>query len=144
MQCPVCAEQQVIVEHEGVELDLCVAGHGIWFDDQELHMLLESAGTAGATKSLERTFQPIGGPSGEAKKPCPRCGVKMDHVQAPAEPTPVILDRCPHGHGLWFDQGELKSVLHKHAKDGDPALERVFEHLSAFETGAADTDGTEE
>ena len=144
MQCPVCAEQLVIVEYEGVELDLCAFGHGVWFDDQELHMLLESTETAGAARSIEQSFRPVEAPAGEAKKPCPRCGAKMDHVEAPADPKPVVLDRCPHGHGLWFDEGELRSVLEKHATGEDSALGRVFAHLTAFETGGADNGDTEE
>ncbi|MCA8944574.1 MAG: zf-TFIIB domain-containing protein [Planctomycetes bacterium] len=136
MLCPVCAEEQVIVEYEGVELDLCVEGHGIWFDDQELHMLLESVDSVGAAKSLESTFEAIPSPPGETPKRCPRCSTPMEHVRAPADPDPVILDRCRHGHGLWFDAGELRAVLAKHASTEDSPIARVYEHLSAFESGA--------
>jgi Zn-finger nucleic acid-binding protein len=27
------------------------------------------------------------------------------------ETDPVTLDRCPRGHGIWFDRGEIKRVI---------------------------------
>lgn len=42
MQCPVCDQDLVIVEADGVELDVCAAGHGLWFDAGELQQILHA------------------------------------------------------------------------------------------------------
>ena len=63
---------------------------------------------------------------------CPRCRARMDHVRAPAKPDPVILDRCPHGHGLWFDAGELDQVLAGELAEDDAAFIRIKEFMGQF------------
>ena len=47
MECPVCHLDQVIVEWGDVELDVCIDGHGIWFDTDELRHLFAAAGAPG-------------------------------------------------------------------------------------------------
>ena len=42
MNCPVCKEPMIIVEHERIELDYCTTCLGVWFDAGELSLLLES------------------------------------------------------------------------------------------------------
>jgi Zn-finger nucleic acid-binding protein len=54
-------------------------------------------------------------------------------VQAGAGQDRVVIDRCPRGHGLWFDPGELQRVLASRVAASDPALARIRAHLSAFE-----------
>jgi Zn-finger nucleic acid-binding protein len=44
MKCPVCHELMMVLELEKVEIDYCVLCRGIWLDEGELEMLLESAG----------------------------------------------------------------------------------------------------
>ena len=39
----------------------------------------------------------------------------------------VLIDRCPKGHGLWFDKGELAQVL---AKGNFDKERKVIKHLS--------------
>ena len=48
----------------------------------------------------------------------------MDVVHVGDE-SPVALDRCPRGHGLWFDQGELKAVI-QHSQDGEESSVAAF------------------
>ncbi len=43
-----------------------------------------------------------------------------------------MLDRCPRGHGLWFDEGEIEQIVDQEIDVGDPALERVRAYLSRF------------
>ncbi len=138
MLCPVCQQHQVIVEFEGVELDICLDGHGTWFDDQELHQLFESLEAPAELLALTKRFERVEDPSLGEKRRCPRCTTKMDHVRAPAEPEPVILDRCPHGHGLWFDDGELQQILTASGAEDSAALERIRQYLSAFEQGSSE------
>lgn len=124
MECPSCGQPQVIVEAEGVELDLCLSGHGVWFDAQELGILLGEEAA-----ELERELRAL--PSQGRGRPCPRCSKPMELIGAPGGGA-VMLDRCPRGHGLWFDDGELEQLLHLRPSVDRAALARVADFLSRF------------
>ena len=52
---------------------------------------------------------------------CPRCVkelVQEDHLG-------VTVDRCPDGHGLWLDDGELETIA---GQERDSWLGRLFLH----------------
>ncbi|MEW6742639.1 MAG: zf-TFIIB domain-containing protein [Planctomycetota bacterium] len=150
MQCPVCRQDQIIVEVQGVELDLCPEGHGFWFDADELRQLFDAAGVGEAAQPLDlrEAAQPLdlrdaargleerlaSLPQERARpaRRCPRCRRRMVHVRASGHPAPVILDRCPRGHGLWFDQGELEQLLASELAGQDVLLARVKEFLAQF------------
>jgi Zn-finger nucleic acid-binding protein len=96
----------IILEYESVEVDFCVACAGIWLDSGELELLFgDRAITAG--------FLNAGDPAQvgtEKSRRCPICRKKMGKATSGGE-HPVVYDHCSHGHGLWFDQGELAQVL---------------------------------
>jgi Zn-finger nucleic acid-binding protein len=48
--------------------------------------------------------------TGEKMRRCPVCRKNMEKRVAGAE-KPVTYDRCSRGDGLWFDQGELDTLL---------------------------------
>ena len=105
MKCPACKAPLVVVERESIEVDWCPDCHGVWFDAGELELLAEKAG-----RKLEPDM--IGRPAGkvgEARRRCPRCRHKMEKA-SPTGGGALLLDRCPD-HGLWFDAGELGSLL---------------------------------
>ena len=130
--CPICKLDQVILEWGGVELDVCVDGHGIWFDAEELRHLFAIAGVPDAVLSLEQRLRTLPRSTRGARRRCPRCRARMDHVSVPDHPEQIVLDRCPRGHGLWFDEGEIEQILAQEIDVGDPALERVRSYLSRF------------
>ncbi|HEY5658752.1 MAG TPA: zf-TFIIB domain-containing protein [Myxococcota bacterium] len=132
MLCPVCRIDQVIVEWGGVELDVCIEGHGIWFDAQELGQLFETAGAPDAGPPLETRLQPAPRGAGGPKRRCPRCRARMDHVSLPEDPEQTVLDRCPRGHGLWFEPGELERIATLELDGSPPQLERILSHLRRF------------
>ena len=106
MDCPVCRQPLVVAEREGIELDACPWCRGLWFDAGELALLAEKMGRTLAVAE--------GAPIAEAstsEKPrkCPRCDKAMEKVTLGQSPR-VLLDRCP-SHGLWFDHGELGSLI---------------------------------
>ena len=148
MQCPVCKLDQVIVEYEGVELDVCLDGCGLWFDADELRQLFEAAGAAALLHDLEQRLEALPrGDHGPVRK-CPRCDGRMRHVRAPGGSGDVVLDRCRRGHGLWFDRGELEDVLSASQGEGEDALTKVGKFLGRFVAGednsAPDAPTTEE
>jgi len=138
MKCPVCKLDLIIVEVDGVELDTCLEGHGIWFDGDEIRQLFLAAGTPERLQSIEDRLGPP--PPGDLgpKRKCLRCGKRMDQVAAPGPDAPVILDRCPRGCGLWFDDGELEQVVRGQVPEEDEAIARVLAHLHGY--GSAGTE----
>lgn len=117
MDCPVCNTAMVVLEYDDVELDYCVQCAGIWLDTGELELLL-------GDRALIAGFLEAGNPApkGEATRRCPTCRGKMDK-RATGGPFPVLYDRCPVAHGLWFDRGELATVLqHGSAAPGGEAV----------------------
>jgi Zn-finger nucleic acid-binding protein len=123
MKCPVCHELMMVLELEKVEIDYCVLCRGIWLDEGELEMLLESAGQK---NRFLKSLSPETGIS-EKKIRCPVCRKKMDKISFLAGPgngssesvdisgqdarTKIIVDGCPRYHGIWFDRGELSQAL---------------------------------
>jgi Zn-finger nucleic acid-binding protein len=132
MLCPVCRLDQVILEWGDVELDICIEGHGIWFDAQELRHLFAAGGVPDAVLSLEERLRVLSTGTRGAKRRCPRCRTRMDHVSVPDHPEQILLDRCPRGHGLWFDEGELERIVAQEIDAGDADLERIRSYLSRF------------
>lgn len=144
MKCPVCKLDQVIVEYRGVELDMCVEGHGIWFDHDELRQLFDAAGVPELLHDLEQRLVDLPRRKSGQQRRCPRCRGKMRQVSTPGRSAEVVLDRCRRGHGLWFDKGELEEILALQLGEGDAALARVRGFLgqfagSGFEPSPADT-----
>ncbi|ARN57720.1 zf-TFIIB domain-containing protein [Sedimentisphaera salicampi] len=100
MECPVCKEPMIILELDEVEIDYCPECSGIWLDSGELELLLGEAGESLALEKAEVS---------EKKLRCPICMRKMGKVYIGSEK--VLVDSCPSGHGLWFDEGELNQVI---------------------------------
>lgn len=130
MLCPECRELLVILEVEGVELDMCVERHGIWFDAQELGQLFEICDVPEELRDLESRLEIL--PQTGAHRHCPRCRARMRLVRAPNAPDTPILDQCPEGHGLWFDRGELVALLAALLGAEDDALRHVRTFLGTF------------
>ena len=110
MDCPVCKTPMIVLEYDAVEADYCTECEGVWLDAGELELLFGDAERCAA-------FLTIGGPADakdEKPRKCPACRVTMTKEATESDP-PVLFDHCPHGHGLWFDKGELGQVL-EHGK----------------------------
>lgn len=140
MLCPHCQKPLLIVEYQGVELDGCVDGGGIWFDAQELTQLFELAGVPCELHDLEDRLEDL--EDGATRRRCPRCRGEMQPVHAPGSPDTLILDRCEREHGLFFDRGELMALLTCLLPPDDEALDRVRDFLGAF-AGTGDLSGQE-
>ncbi len=115
--CPQCAEPLIILELEGVEVDYCPKCRGTWLDAGELELIAERAGAKPGR--LHGALHAAGEGTRGGRK-CPRCRRKMRLVRI-GEPA-VELDRCPAGHGLWLDAGELGTIVREYTEAGDAAL----------------------
>ena len=134
MRCPSCNEPALALELNGVEIDRCPACAGIWLDEEEVAWLSDrsNATTHTLTTALEK------GPQGpKAKRRCPRCRrvMRLDVLLS------VELDRCPAGHGMWFDAGEVDVFLAAaHEGESAAAAAAIADILGRKQPSAPPTD----
>ena len=115
MICPVCKSDMIDVEHNRIELDYCTSCQGVWFDAEELELLLESMGFENHGLPLgDIVHAPAAEPS-EQKRKCPICGLKMKKMALGQQPE-ILIDACPQREGLWFDGGEVGQLIRQLAK----------------------------
>ena len=102
IHCPRCVGELEPITYEGVDLDICLLCHGLWFDQGELAKFnnFDSDFPFGPGKPVKG--KAIGGH-------CPRCNVVMI-VMRYAPRTNFQLDRCPECGGVWLDNGEIGKV----------------------------------
>jgi len=110
MICPVCDKDMIVVEYKGIELDYCTVCHGVWFDAGELGLLLKSLGVESLKLSVDSLLDAPEPDHKEKHCRCPICRQKMRKVTLIEQPA-IIIDACRRGDGLWFDGGELSSLL---------------------------------
>ncbi|HUT36516.1 MAG TPA: zf-TFIIB domain-containing protein [Planctomycetota bacterium] len=110
LKCPVCLEPMIVAEYEHVEIDTCVGCGGVWLDGGELEALVGSAVPPKATPDPD-----LGPPD----RDCPICVHKLAKDRYGR--TQVVVDKCPHGDGIWLDAGELEQILAAHPQaPGEP------------------------
>lgn len=113
MRCPHCKDEVLIsLEYEKVEVDYCTACKGVWLDSGELELLI---GNEEATVKFLTIGSPAQAPKGEKHRKCPECLARMTKESTTTDPA-IIFDHCPQGDGLWFDAGELATILN-HAEE---------------------------
>ena len=100
LECPACKEPMIVAEYGDVEIDTCVACGGVWLDGGELEALLGSP--------VPELAEPDAG-LGEPVRDCPVCVDKL--VKDRYGHSDVVVDKCPHGDGIWLDRGELEAIL---------------------------------
>jgi len=93
-----------ILHFQATEVDFCEHCRGVWLDAGELE---ELAGTS--DDPILVSLRQENGSANKQQRLCPRCDARLLEITVPT--TALKLDRCPKGHGLWFDEGELRQVL---------------------------------
>jgi Zn-finger nucleic acid-binding protein len=118
--CPKCGEPLIVLEFEGIEVDHCMSCGGTWLDAGELERITELAGAEPG--SLSQALEKAKGEKGDRK--CPRCRRRLRRISV-GEPAAVEIDKCPKGDGLWFDKGEIYTVV-KDFETGEGGLVARF------------------
>jgi Zn-finger nucleic acid-binding protein len=93
-----------------VEVDVCHRCRGLWLDAGELQSLMRATGATPDDPLLGFLERAGRAPAGR-KHLCPRCDRPLHEISVEQDGKALTLDRCPHGHGLWFDAGELEQLL---------------------------------
>ncbi len=102
MNCPICDVELVVVERDKIELDWCPKCSGFWFDADEWTLL-------GVKDPKHDPFCQEAVSSNEKSRRCPICNKVMEKINIDG----ILLDRCPNFHGVWFDKGEISSLVNK-------------------------------
>ncbi|MBK7228714.1 MAG: zf-TFIIB domain-containing protein [Ignavibacteriales bacterium] len=120
MNCPACKNPMIILELNQVEIDYCNSCKGIWLDSGELELIFSNSDQKSVSESFisKSDHQEVG-------RRCPNCKKKMEKVEF--ENSGIILDRCSNNHGLWFDNGELKSLLKTSADSNNKMIDLLKE-----------------
>jgi uncharacterized protein len=110
MICPVCKKDMFVIEYKQIELDYCQSCKGVWFDAGELELLLEAGDLKNARQSLGDVLHLPEAHTTEKKRRCPICARNMRKVKIGGE-AGVMIDACERNNGLWFDGGEVASLI---------------------------------
>ena len=109
--CPKCDVPLFILRFKDIEVDFCDRCRGLWLDAGELEALLNRTG-ASAGDPLLHFQQQQGVPPKGRPHLCPRCDEPLREIQVEHPGVHrLTLDKCPRGHGLWFDADELTQLL---------------------------------
>ena len=136
MQCPACrGKDMFVLEFELMELDYCPDCRGIWLDSGELELIGEKAGALqgdllSALEADENAKDAV-----RSDRACPVCNRSLQEVNTAGKAL-ITVDRCPDGHGLWFDHGELGGVIARADTDSDNALVRFFADIETVDDSA--------
>lgn len=115
MNCPRCAIEIRAEWYEGiVQVQRCPNCAGVWASNAELRRIeqqhIKDHGTElrqpadGVEDAMERGFQ-----MNEPAIQCPDCSSEMAR-QEYGLASGILVDVCPHQHGLWLDAGELGKI----------------------------------
>jgi membrane associated rhomboid family serine protease len=105
LDCPHCRHYTLEpLRHENVRLDACVHCGGVWFDPNELDIVLRRYDPNYRREgSIAKTLgQRV---SGTPKK-CPRCKVSLATYEF-EQGSDLKIDVCHSCNGVWLDKGEL-------------------------------------
>jgi uncharacterized protein len=139
--CPACKKDMIVVEHSNVELDYCLNCHGVWFDSDELELLLKCLKLDTPDLLLSHILSSEEANTTEKKIRCPICRRKMKKTTIGDHPE-ILIDACTRRDGLWFDGGEIVELVKELAKKkslGKEAQHKVLSFLGdAFKARASD------
>lgn len=127
--CPNCKISLIVLEMEGIEIDYCTECNGVWLDEGEIEMILKLEGAEPDTLANELFATK---PDAKSDKRCVRCNAKMQMVKV-GEPL-VAIDRCPLGDGVWFDQGEMQTLIQSSHTDAKGIVAQFFAELYQSDT----------
>src|SRR4051812_32711425 len=113
MNCLICDSPLTKLDHEGVAVDSCPSGHGVWLDRGELRQIAsreeaprpadeQQAALAESGTGMARVVAAM---EQEGRRNCPECARPMEKLDY-AFGSGIVIDSCAE-HGVWLDAGEL-------------------------------------
>ena len=98
--CPECAQRFVIVQVGNIAVDYCTRCKGCFFDPGELMAITHQPRDIPALNPTHR----------HSRLRCPVCGEVMWETTFQRNQN-LLVDRCPKGHGIYLQHGELERAL---------------------------------
>jgi hypothetical protein len=140
MKCPVDDTHLESREYEaGIGVDGCPVCGGVWLDPGELELIQET-GKRDYTEALQRmpdlgyrAFELAQQKQGRVLR-CPTCDAEMEKREY-ARCSQVMIDACPHCHGVWLERGELESLEVFYERARLDAVELRREFLAGLKVG---------
>ena len=99
-QCPTCHKHFYVLRLNNVEIDCCKRCESLWFDPEELKIVMNTPNDI-VDEALH---------AGKSKYNCPVCEVKLQK-RSFLFPERLVVDKCPEGHGVYFEKGELEKIF---------------------------------
>jgi Zn-finger nucleic acid-binding protein len=134
MQCPSCSTRLVSELVGGEALEACTNCEGHFASHSALRDILLAQAEVRQSVAYSRP-SPLSDPVRYRK--CPACSEPMQRKNF-AGASGVVLDVCPE-HGLWFDRGELATIMAfaatgawQHAEHDATERLKAKKHLDAF------------
>ncbi len=117
--CPACGDERKLTSRslgkDRLSVLECGSCAGLWLDSKVFQLLQEralEASTSGDLFEHERQRGHLDQPKdrhGRFYRPCPVCSILM-HRRNYGRRSGVLVDTCK-AHGIWFDLGELETIL---------------------------------
>jgi len=103
--CPACKNSlRAVTTKQGVVVDHCDSCKGLWLDEGEIFFFTKRP------KIIQKELEKGLTDPHESERLCPRCQ-EVHFVEGSFFKPNLRIDQCPQCHGLWFDDGELKTAL---------------------------------
>lgn len=128
MICPTCRHSMIVVEYKQIELDYCPNCKGTWFDSGELELMLERVNLKPNIVGGKSILDLEMAKTSEEKRKCPVCHRKMRKELIGNTPQ-ILIDACPVNEGLWFDGGEVDTLISEISKETPGARGEVISFL---------------
>jgi hypothetical protein len=115
MLCPACRNSLIVVEYKQIELDYCTQCRGVWFDVNEVELLLKSLNLDSESGKFASIYHLPEAKISELGRKCPVCRKKMRKVHLGDEHG-IAIDVCNNKEGIWFDGGEVVHMIKEAAE----------------------------
>jgi Zn-finger nucleic acid-binding protein len=123
--CPRCTSPLTAVGVDAsASVHVCLGCRGLFVPARAWHVLMGREDlVASLAQHLPATGEPT--PTDPRLFDCRQCGAQMDRMRFAATST-VVIDVCPHQHGVWLDAGELTATTayarHRRAIGAEAAI----------------------
>ena len=123
-QCCHCHVRLEETLYDDIYVDVCQICGSTFLDCQEIDKMLGVEGITAGLDTLPRICPNCQAPIDETSPECPVCetpirSILCPNCQYPMRPVSLgglIIDKCSHCLGIWFDQGELEKTRELYRK----------------------------
>ena len=103
MKCTKCSAMLEKGREQGLDVDVCPEGHGMWLDLEELDKLEDRGYEEDELKGTLIFSSTV------AVDLCPHCSSALAQFQYRL--YDLTIEYCPQSHGYWLDTGEEERVV---------------------------------